>query len=152
MSRNCNIDTNALLVALSLITDLVCLAGAILYLIGAMAFQTYIIEIYVAVVCIILFISDIYQPVVCANYFSFMRYYWGRALMYLFLGALVAGGAGYPLFACIWTWIVAFVFLLLFFYNLSKGGASQGGTVNPYRAQGGGSTGGGNVSKYSSKN
>ena len=82
-------DVNKLLLVLSLATNVIVGVAAIILMIDVPVFSLIIVEIYVLIVSILVFVSDIHRPVVCGEYFSFLRFFWGRFLLYLLLGALV---------------------------------------------------------------
>jgi len=128
------LDKNALLLFLSLATDIIVAAACIVDMVaygGGIPFQVVIIEVYTFIAALLCFCADVYRPIVCSSYFSFLRYYWGRGLVYLFMGALVIiPSAPYPFFAGIWTWVVAFIFFLL--AAIAAANKSEGG-VEPFK-------------------
>ena len=74
---------------LSLATNVIVAIASIIVMVNIASFQFIIVEVYVLAVSILVFLSDIHRPLVCGEYFSFLKYFWGRFLLYLLLGALV---------------------------------------------------------------
>ena len=101
------------LLLLSLATGVIIAAAAVVGLLGTPPFQNVIINVFVFVLAVIMIVSDLYRPLFCYAHFSFFRYFWGRVLVYLFLGALIIQQSNFLLFAGVWTWAVAFIFLVM---------------------------------------
>ena len=133
------IDANYLVVGLSIATAVIVAAAAILALIGAPTFQAVIINVFVFIICVAAFVTDLWRPVICTIYFVFYRFYLGRAITFLVLGALVINQSTYGLFAGIWTWVVAFFFVVLWLLTLcDRNPISKTGQVEAISQQPGG--------------
>ena len=93
------------------------------------------------IACLVMIAADIYRPLTCQAHFSWWRFYWGRALLYLILGALIYGASSFLTFAAVWVWVMAFVFFALWILVLmDRNPISKSGQVEPLRSQAGSST------------
>jgi len=133
------LDANVLVVGLSLATAVTVAAAAILTLIGAPTFQAVIINVFVFIIALAAFVTDIWRPVLCTIYFVFYRFYLGRSITFLILGALIINQSTYGLFAGVWTWVMAFFFLLLWLLTMcDRNPISKTGQVEALSQQPGG--------------
>jgi len=95
---------------------------------------------YVFIASLVMLAMDIYRPLSCQAHFSFWRFYWGRALLYLVLGALIYGASAFLTFAAVWVWAMAFIFLVLWILVLvGRSPVGQSGQLEPIRSQPSGS-------------
>lgn len=83
------LDLNKLLVLICLITNGIVSVAAIINMVNINFFSYVIIQLYVLVVSVLIFASDIQRPLLCGEWFAFLKFYWGRFLTYLLFGALV---------------------------------------------------------------
>jgi hypothetical protein len=108
----------------------VCIA-AVLNMMYSAAFSNIIIGLFAFVVGLCALATDIYRPAFLSLYFAFLRFQWGRALLFLLLGALVIRNEGFSLFAGIFAWGVALTFLVFFFLTFcNRSPASQTGAMD----------------------
>jgi len=128
------LSSNEVLLLLSMVTAVIVGVAAIVSLTTTPSFQFIIIDVYILVSCVVMFIMDVFRPLVCNFHFSFWRFFWGRALVFLIMGALVYSPAPYQMFAGIWTWVMCAIFAFLAILSWANR-LSGPGQVEPLRSQ-----------------
>lgn len=120
-----------ILLLASMATSVCICIAAVLNMIYSAAFSNIIIGIFAFVTGLCALASDIYRPAFLSTYFAFLRFQWGRALLFFLLGALVIRDQGFSLFAGIFAWGVALLFLGFFFLSLcDKSPANKSGAMD----------------------
>lgn len=88
--------------------------AGIVALVTCHSFVGFIRAAYAILFCLILILCEIYI-FGFFKYFGFLLKNGGKALMYLFVGALLFGRSGFPLFCGILYWALAVVFAIMGF-------------------------------------